>query len=146
MYTSMTSAKLTRVLTILFCVLLLALMLLFPRLLSFYFAYLDVALRHKVMLAFYLCCPAAWAALVSILLLMTNIIHDRVFTSKTVFFMRLLSWCCAWVAAVCLGFGFFWAPLLVFALGAAFMTLILRVLKSVLARAVAIKEENELTI
>ena len=146
MYTSMTSAKLTRVLTVGFCVLLLALMVLFPRLLSFYFAYLDTALRHKVMFAFYLCCPAAWAALVSILLLMTNIIHDRVFTQKTVRFMRLLSWCCAWVAAVCLGFGFFWAPLLVFVLGAAFMTLILRVLKSVMARALALKEENELTI
>ena len=146
MYTSMTSAKLTRAITVLFCVLLAVLMILFPRLLAFYFGYLALSLQHKVLFAFYLCCPAAWAALVSILLLMTNIIRGDVFTQKTVFIMRLLSWCCAWVTAVCLGFGFFWAPLLVFALGAAFMTLILRVLKSVMARAVELKEENELTI
>ena len=103
-------------------------------------------LTKKVPLAFYLCCPAAWAALISILRLMTNIIHEQIFTPQTVFSMRLLSWCCAYVALVCLVFGFFWAPLLVFALGAAFLTLILRVLKSVMQRACEIKAENELTI
>ena len=146
MYTSVTSAKLTRVITVLFCVLLLVLMVFGPKLLSLYFGYLAATLTKKVLLAFYLCCPAAWAALVSILMLMTNIIHDRIFQPQTVFLMRLLSWCCAYVALTCLIFGFFWAPLLVFALGAGFMTLILRVLKSVMARATEIKAENELTI
>ena len=146
MYTSVTSAKVTRAITVVFCVLLLGLMLFGPNLLSLYFGYLAAALSKKVLLAFYLCCPAAWAALVSILRLMTNIIREQIFTPQTVFSMRLLSWCCAYVALVCLLFGFFWAPLLVFALGAAFMTLILRVLKSVMQRACEIKAENELTI
>jgi len=146
MYTSVTSAKLTRAITIVFCVLLLILMVFGPKLLQLYFGYLANALIKKVLLAFYLCCPAAWAALISILRLMTNIIHEKIFTQQTVFAMRLLSWCCAYVALICLVFGFFWTPLLVFALGAAFMTLILRVLKSVMARASEIKAENELTI
>ena len=146
MYTSVTSAKVTRAITVVFCVLLLVLMLFGPKLLSLYFGYLVDALTKKVLLAFYLCCPAAWAALGSILRLMTNIIHEKIFTPQTVFSMRLLSWCCAYVALVCLVFGFFWAPLLVFALGAAFLTLILRVLKSVMQRACEIKAENELTI
>ena len=146
MYTSVTSAKLTRVITVLFCVLLLVLMVFGPKLLSLYFGYLAESLTKKVLLAFYLCCPAAWAALISILKLMTNIIHDKIFQPQTVFLMRLLSWCCACVALICLIFGFIWAPLLVFALGAGFMTLILRVLKSVMARATEIKAENELTI
>ena len=146
MYTSVTSAKPTRVITVLFCVLLLVLMVFGPKLLSLYFGYLAESLTRKVLLAFYLCCPAAWAALISILKLMTNIIHDIIFQPQTVFQMRLLSWCCAYVALICLIFGFFWAPLLVFALGAGFMTLILRVLKSVMARATEIKAENELTI
>ena len=146
MYTSVTSAKVTRVITILFCVLLFVLMVFGPKLLTLYFGYLAEALAKKVLWAFYLCCPAAWAALICILKLMTNIIRDDVFQPQTVFLMRLLSWCCACVAVVCLVFGFFWAPLLVFALGAAFMTLILRVLKSVMARATEIKAENELTI
>ena len=117
-----------------------------PRLLTFYFGYLSAALIKKVLLAFYLCCPAAWASLVSILVLMTNIIREKIFTAQTVFVLRLLSWCCAYVAVVCLVFGFFWAPLLAFSLGAAFLTLILRVLKSVMARATELKNENELTI
>ena len=146
MYTSLTSAKLTRLITVLFCVLLLVLMAFAPRLLQLYFGYLSVRLTKMVLWAFYLCCPAAWAALGSILRLMTNIIHDQVFAPQTVFLMRLLSWCCAYVAVVCFVFGFFWTPLLVFALGAGFMTLILRVLKSVMARATEIKAENELTI
>ena len=146
MYTSVTSAKVTRVITVLFCVLLSVLMVFGPKLLQLYFGYLADALIKKVLLAFYLCCPAAWAALISILRLMTNIIRGEIFTPQTVFSMRLLSWCCAYVSLVCLIFGFFWAPLLVFALGAAFMTLILRVLKSVMARASELRAENDLTI
>lgn len=60
--------------------------------------------------------------------------------------MRILSWCCAFVALVCFVSGFFYVPFLIFALGAAFMMLILRVLKSVMATAAKIKDENELTI
>ena len=146
MYTQLVSAKITRALTVLFCVLLLALMIFGPRLLTLYFGYLASWLAKRVLLAFYLCCPAAWAALICVLRLMTNIIRGDVFTAQTVFSMRLLSWCCAWVALVCLVFGFWWAPLLVFALGAAFLALILRVLKNVMARAAEIKAENELTV
>ena len=146
MYTPLVSAKITRVITCLFCVLLLGLMIFGPKLLSVYFAYLSAALAKKVLLAFYLCCPAAWAALICILHLMTNIIRGEIFTNQTVFSMRLLSWCCAYVSVVCLIFGFWWAPLFVFSLGAAFLTLMLRVLKSVMARATEIKAENELTI
>ena len=146
MYNQLVSAKITRIITVLFCILLAVLMIFGPRLLSFYFAYLSIDLAKKVLLAFYLCCPAAWAALICILRLMTNIIHGQIFTKQTVFSMRLLSWCCAYVAVICLIFGFYWAPLLAFALGAAFLTLILRVLKSVMALATEMKAENELTI
>lgn len=146
MYSQLLSAKITRIITCFFCVLLLALMIFGPKLLVFYFGYLSASLMKKVLLAFYLCCPAAWTALICLLLLMTNIINDAIFTLKTVFSMRLLSWCCGIVALVCLIFGFFWAPLLAFSLGAAFMTLILRVLKNVMARATELKNENELTI
>ena len=146
MYTQLVSAKVTRVLTVLFSVLLLVLMIFGPRLLYSCFAYLSVSLSKKVLLAFYLCCPAAWTALICIWRLMTNIIHENIFTAQTVFSMRLLSWCCGYVAIVCLVFGYFWAPLLAFSLGAAFLTLILRVLKSVMARATELKNENELTI
>ena len=50
------------------------------------------------------------------------------------------------MALVCFVSGFFYVPLLIFALGAAFMMLILRVLKSVMATATKLKDENELTI
>lgn len=98
------------------------------------------------MLAFYICCPAAWAALVGIIKLLKNIIKEEIFCENNVFLLRLLSWCCAFVCLVCFGFGVRYFPLLIFSAGAGFMMLILRVLKSVMAKATEIKNENELTI
>ena len=146
MYTSVKSAKLTRFIAALFCVLLLALMICAPFVTKKFIGAESQRIIRTAITAFYICCPAAWAALISILKLMTNIIKSKVFITQNVFCMRLLSWLCAYVCAVCFGFGFVYSLLFVFSLGAAFMMLILRVLKSVMAMATELKNENELTI
>ncbi len=96
--------------------------------------------------AFYICCPAAWIALYKIYRLLKNVLKDTIFTSETVSLLRHISWCCAFVAAVCLVTTYFCHIFFTFTIGAAFMTLILRVLKNVMAKAVLLREENELTI
>lgn len=146
MYTSKTSAKLTRVITWIFAALLLLLMIFADALLKWFFPPIRQNVVIRILIPFYVCCPAAWCALYCINDLLKNIISEKVFIQKNVLYMRILSWCCAFVALVCLVSGFFYVPLLIFALGAAFMMLILRVLKSVMATATKLKDENELTI
>ncbi len=146
MYTSMTSAKLTRAITCFFFVLLLVLMIFASPILNWFFGFARDNTIKTILVTFYLCCPAAWCALVCIFKLLTNIIHEKVFVVKNVLYMRILSLCCAFVAAACLIAGFFYVPFFIFSLGAAFMMLILRVLKNVMAVATEIKNENELTV
>lgn len=146
MYTSKTSAKLTRVITWVFAVLLLALMVLADVLLHWFFGFEREQTIKIILVTFYSCCPAAWCALYSIDRLLKNIIRETVFVLKTVSYLRILSWCCAFVALACFVSGFLYVPFFIFSLGAAFMMLILRVLKNVLAAATELKNENELTI
>ena len=146
MYTSFKSAKLTRIITYLFCILLTFLMVFAHPLLVRFFGSEQVQVIKTVLITFYLCCPAAWCALVSIIKLLNNILSQNVFTAGNVFYLRFLSWLCAFVSAVCLAAGFFYVPFFIFSLGSAFMALILRVLKSVMAIAMQVKNENDLTI
>lgn len=146
MYTDLKSAKVTLVISYCFCALLFVLMIVAKPVLSWFYGPQHEQSMKIIMLAFYICCPAAWAALVGIISLLKNILHEEIFCEKNVLLLRLLSWCCAFVCLVCFGFGVRYFPLLIFSAGAGFMMLILRVLKSVMAKATEIKNENELTI
>lgn len=146
MYNSLSSAKLTRFITWFFAALLFVLMVFANALLKWFFGFGRDDTILKILITFYLCCPAAWTALFCIHKLTTNIINEDIFVQKNVSYLRVLSWCCAFVAATCFVAGFFYVPFFIFSLGAAFMTLILRVLKNIMATATKIKNENELTI
>lgn len=147
MYSSLTSVKVTRAITTIYCVMLAAAMVVAPAVLKWYFGVDTMILQIKVaLIAFYVCCPAAWVALICVWKVLTSILIGEIFTDRMVFSMRLLSWCCGFVALVCFVAGIWDPAFLIFAVGAAFMMLILRVLKSVMAKATEIKNENELTI
>lgn len=141
----MLSVKITKGLTVALCVALTGLMVGMYPILAWYFG--NSAIRMRCMLiCFYLCCPAAWVALISILRLLNNVLHDSVFSASTVKIMRILSLCCGYVTLICAGGCYFSPALLVFGCGAAFMTLLLWVLKNVMQRATEIKEENDMTV
>lgn len=146
MYTSLTSVKVTRVITVIYCIMLLLAMIFAPSILMWYFGSGMIKQIKVALIAFYSCCPAAWIALVCVWRVLTSILKGNIFTDKMVFSMRLLSWCCGFVAVDCFVAGFWDPAFFIFAVGAAFMMLILRVLKSVMAKATEIKNENELTI
>lgn len=157
-YNSQKSTKLTLVITIVFAVLLLFLMIFARPFLSWYLGLGRLDDINAVCTAFYVCCPAAVIALANIIKLLKNIMKEEIFVSENVRSMRCLSWCCAFVSLVGFAFGFMSLPLFslvsgflyltffIVSLGAAFMMLILRVLKNIMARATEIKNENELTI
>ncbi len=147
MYTSEKSTKLTLFITYAFMALLAVLMVVAIPGARWFFGDIVRQSTIRVMLtAFYVCCPAGWLALIFIMKILRNILAETVFTAKTVAYLRYLSWCCAFVAIAAAVCGIFYMPLFIFAFGAAFMTLILRVLKNVMAKATEIKSENELTI
>ena len=147
MYTDSKSAKLTLFVTYCFMVLLVILMVFGSYILEWYYGPVMKESTFKIVMGtFYACCPAAWTALICIVSVLKNVIKEDVFTESTVKSLRIISWCCAYVTAVCAVSGFLYPVFFIFGLGAAFMTVIMRVLKYVMATATHIKQENELTI
>lgn len=146
MYTSEKSTKLTLGVTYLAAAILAFLMIFAAPVARHILGDGEKTAFHAAVTAFYICCPAGWLALYSIRKILKNVLSDTVFTTETVRLLRQLSWHCAFVAAVSFITIFFCRIFFTFTIGAAFMTLILRVLKNVMAKAVEIKEENELTI
>ena len=78
--------------------------------------------------------------------LLRNISEEEVFIQENVRSLRIMSWCLMAAALVYLVGSLFDWYLVVFAAAAAFVGLILRVVKNVFAQAVELKNENDFTI
>ena len=101
---------------------------------------------HQFMDILYFSCIPAMAALVCLHMLLSNIKNEKVFITRNVKLLRIISWCCFSAAAFLafavryyLFFGFVSVAL-------AFVGLILRVVKNVIEQAVLLKDENDFTI
>ena len=97
-------------------------------------------------LCFYFCAPFGYITLYSLTRLLFNIKDDEIFIKKNVQHLRRISWCCFVVALITGVGGVQYIPFLFIAIAAAFVGLLLRVVKNVMQSAVIIKTENELTI
>lgn len=120
-----------------------------PWLLPIYLAYRADALSEKgVYLQITIFCVAAVALAALYLLnrLLANIAKQRVFVEDNIAVLRKLSWCCLLVGAICLASALYYLIFIVLAVAAAFIALIMRVVKNVFAKAVELKSENDLTI
>lgn len=95
---------------------------------------------------FYPCALFAYITLYSLIKLLFNIKKDKIFINQNVKYLRCISWCCFAVAFITLIGGVFYVPFLFVATAAAFMGLMLRIIKNVMQNAVEINQENELTI
>ena len=99
-----------------------------------------------VFFGFYLCTPAVLYALWCIEKLLRNILCEQVFIHTNIRYIRRIRWCCAGVSLICLAAGIFYQPLLFLAVIMAFLALVVSVVKNVMAAAVEIREENDLTV
>lgn len=95
---------------------------------------------------FYPCALFAYITLYSLLRLLFNIKKQEIFTDKNVKYLRHISWCCFSVAFITLIGGILYIPFLFISIAAAFVGLMLRIVKNVMQNAVEINEENALTI
>ena len=102
--------------------------------------------RTAILVAFYGCLPFALTALVCLWKLLRNIQREQAFLAVNSRYMSVVSWCCAAVAAVTLGTFRWYPPLILVTMSMAFIFLIVRVVRNCFLAAIALKEENALTI
>ncbi len=99
-----------------------------------------------LLIAFYLCVPAAFFVIYNLIRLMINIYKGEVFILRNITYLRCLAWGCAAASVVTFVAGCFYMPLLIVSFAALFICLIIRVIRHIMSAAVEIKNENELTI
>ncbi len=85
-------------------------------------------------------------ALWLLLRLTLSFLRETCFSAQTVGWLRRLSYCAFAMVPVCAGFGWFYFPILLMTPFAAFMGLILRVVKNAFQTALELQTENEMTI
>ena len=97
-------------------------------------------------ITFYPCAVFGYITLHSLIKLLFNIKKEEIFINQNVKYLRHISWCCFIVALITLIGGIFYIPFSFIAIAAAFIGLMLRIVKNVMQNAVELKTENELTI
>lgn len=107
---------------------------------------LTTSERTAIMIAFYCCAVITAFALWNLDALLRNILEDQVFIHKNVSCIRAIRWCCAIISLICLPAAFIYLPLIFMVIIMAFLSLVITVLVRVMAAAVEIREENDLTI
>ncbi len=119
-----------------------------PKLLDWYcqFRILHQEERTALTIAFYCCSAAIFLALWQMDALLRSIRLERVFTTENVLRIRTIRWCCGAVALICAPAATCYYPLIFMVAVMGFLFLAVSVLCQVMAAAVVIREENDLTI
>ena len=100
----------------------------------------------RMMVTLYSASVFGWVCLWALWKLLRNIKGEIVFAPDNVRLLRMISWCCAFAAAIFLASGAYYSPFILVAVAAAFMMLIVRVVKNVFQQAIEMKSELDLTI
>ncbi|ADY56279.1 hypothetical protein Sgly_1984 [Syntrophobotulus glycolicus DSM 8271] len=110
------------------------------------FAGKDPEIIRPLLLTVYACALPGLLSLICLNRLLANIRQGEVFAEKNVRLLRVLSWCSFIVSAILFISGFYYILFVMIAICAAFLGLILRVIKNVFEQAIVIKQENDFTI
>jgi len=102
--------------------------------------------KNAIMAGYYCSLPMILLALWKVLGLLKNIRSELVFVMENVKALTVIRSCCLGIFLVCLVAGCFFFPLLLVVAIMGFLGLMMQVLKQVMAQAVAIREENDLTV
>lgn len=119
-----------------------------PALLTWYSSVrsLNALERTALTAAFYSCAVVIAAALWQIDGLLRNILKEQVFLRENVRRIRIVQWCCGIVGLICIPAACCYYPLIFLVVIMGFLSLVVSVVTSVMEAAVAIREENDLTI
>jgi len=149
MWNDSKSLVLSKICVFLFMALLLTCMILAPRLVD-WLIWMSIQARTAGKALFlatiYTGCVPAAALLVSLYILLHRIDTKRVFMKENIACLRHISWCCFAGAVICLVSALYYVPWLAIGVAAAFMGLIVRVVKNVVAKAVSLQDDADFTI
>lgn len=148
MKSDMLSTKITLWVNRFVAALVVALLFALPAILKWYctIRFLDDQAQTAITIAFYCCAVFILIALWSLDRLLRNILKNFVFVRSNVRSLRHIRLCCAAVSLCCLPAAFYYPPLLFLSLIMGFLFLVVGVVCQVMKAAVAIREENALTI
>lgn len=120
---------------------------------AYWFVGFFIALRGMswqqgifMMISIYVCSVFVWIVLYRLWRLLDSIRLGRVFTAENVNCLRSISRCCFAAAIVCLVSCAYYLPFLIVAVAAAFMALIVRIVKNAFQQAISMKDELDLTV
>ena len=149
MWNDSKSLVLSKICVFLFMALLLTCMILAPRLVD-WLIWLSIQARTAgktlFLITIYAGCVPAATLLLYLYILLHRIDKERVFVKENTACLRHISWCCYAGAAICLASALYYAPWLAIGVAAAFMGLIVRVVKNVVAKAVSLQDDADFTI
>ena len=94
----------------------------------------------------YLGCIPAVVLLVLLFAILSRLGSGQVFVRKNVQCLRYISWCCFSGAIISAVSMLYWIPWGAVSVAAAFMGLIVRVIKNIIAKAVSLQDEADFTI
>jgi len=94
----------------------------------------------------YLALIPAFAAIITLERLLSNIRKSDLFVKKNVVCLKILYICCFAESVIFFGLGFFYMLSFVISFAALFMGLMLRIVKNLIEEAVILKEESDFTI
>ena len=141
-------ARITRWVNRLIALLLVVLIFCLPALLNWYIQVrtMTEAAKSALTAAFYVCVGIIFIALWNVDCLLGSILLDEVFTRENVLRIRRICYCCGGVGLVCVPATVAYLPLIFLVIIMGFLCLTVSVVANVMDAAVAIREENDLTI
>ncbi len=146
MWTDSKSILLSRIAVVLFMAALVAVAAFAPWLVNRMFTFMDESGAVYFLLTIYVGAIPAALLLVSLFRLLRRIEKGKVFIQKNVDSLRYISWYCFAGAVISLASSFYYISWIMVSVAAAFMGLIVRVVKNVFSRAVSLQDDADFTI
>lgn len=148
MKTTLNLTRLTLWITRLVALVIAVFLFVLPPLLNWYCTLRNISIVPKTMIAvaFYVSVVPITLALWQFDTILRNLLKDKVFLKENVRRIRIIQWCCFAVSLICLPAALFYYPLIFLVVIMGFLSLVVAVVCRVMDEAVAIREENDLTI
>lgn len=142
------SLLLSRVITILLLLVCVLCLIFLPTLMEHYFAYrqMPAKLYTPLLTLCYPCALVGFVALSFLYALLSRIARQILFDRRNVALLSWLSFFCLLICLITAVAILWYFPCIIISLAAAFLFLILRVLRYVFAIALDIKDENDMTV
>ena len=107
---------------------------------------MTVDARTALIAAYYCCTVPIAVALLAVERLLKHILKENVFIRENVRLISRIRWCCLAVSLICMPAAFAYPSLIFLSIIMAFLALMVTVVVHVMAAAVEIREENDLTV